>query len=98
ALRPGESLELVTSDVFDAPTGFVDRQTREDIRAHDRDVQALQRKKEIDWTAFMARRDRLMELNEEVRTVVAMQEGPGQKEVRRRLHERAAEREREARS
>lgn len=97
-LQPGESLELVTTDVFDAPSGFVDTQTREDIRAHDRDVQTLERKKEISWTAFMARRDRLMALNDEVRTLVAMQEVPVQQEVLRRLRERTAEQERGVRA
>jgi hypothetical protein len=97
-LRPGESLELVTADIFDAPSGFVDVPTREDIRAHDRDVHALRRKQDVDWEAFMARRDRLMELNEEVRTLVAMQEIPVQKEVLRRLRERVVESERGART
>src|SRR5262249_55018598 len=73
-LHPGESLELVTEDVFDAPSGIVDQQTRDDIRAHDRDTQTLRKKEEIDWDAFMERRDRLMALNDEVRTLVAMQE------------------------
>jgi energy-coupling factor transporter ATP-binding protein EcfA2 len=88
-LQPGESLELVTDEVFGAPSGFVDRQTREDIRAHDRDTQALRAKREIDWSAFLERRDRLMKLNEEVWTLVAMQEAPVRQEVHRRLRERA---------
>jgi hypothetical protein len=96
-LRPGQSLELVTTDIFQAPAGFVDQQTRDDLNAHDRDVQSLQRKNEIDWSAFLARRDRLMQLNDEVRTIVAMQEAPVQKDVLRRLRERIAEKEREAR-
>jgi hypothetical protein len=97
-LQPGESLELVTEDIFDAPSGFVDQQTRDDIRAHDRDTQTLRKKEEIDWDAFMTRRDRLMALNDEVRTVVAMQEVPVKQEVLRRLRERIAENEREARA
>jgi energy-coupling factor transporter ATP-binding protein EcfA2 len=97
-LRPGESLELVTDDIFQARYGFVDQPTRDDLDAHDRDVRNLERKKEIDWNAFMARRDRLMQLNDEVRTVVAMQEVRVQKEVLARLRERVAESEREARS
>jgi AAA domain, putative AbiEii toxin, Type IV TA system len=95
-LQPGESLELVTSDVFDAPSGFVDPQTRADIRAHDRDTQSLRAKKEIDWDGFMARRDRLMKLNDEVWTLVAMQEAPVKQEVLRHLRERAAAEESEA--
>jgi energy-coupling factor transporter ATP-binding protein EcfA2 len=97
-LQPGESLELVTTDVFDAPAGFVDKQTREDIRAHDRDIQTLRKKKEIDWDAFMTRRDRLMALNEEVVTLVAMQEVPVKQEVVRRMRERIAAKEGEART
>ena len=96
-LRPGESLELVTEDVFQARYGFVDQPTRDDLDAHDRDVRNLERKREIDWSAFMARRDRLMQLNDEVRTVVAMQEVRVQKEVLARLRERVAAPEREAR-
>jgi hypothetical protein len=95
-LRPGESLEVVTADVFNAPARFVDAQTRQDIEAHDRDVQTLRAKRDIDWDAFMLRRDRLMELNEEVRTLVAIQEVPVQKEVLRRLRERAGPEEPEA--
>jgi hypothetical protein len=97
-LQPGESLELVTEDVFGAPSGFVDQQTRDDIRAHDRDTQCLRKKEEINWAAFMARRDRLMALNDEVRTIVAMQEIPVKVEVLRKLRERIAENEREART
>lgn len=96
-LQPGESLELVTTDVFDAPSTFVDQQTRDNVVAHDNDVQTLRRKKEIDWHAFLARRDRLMALNEEVRVIVAMQEVPVKQEVTRRMRERAEENEREAR-
>jgi hypothetical protein len=87
-LQPGESLELVTTEIFQAPSGFVDAQTRHDIEAHDRDVQTLRRKRTIDWEAFLARRDRLMRLNEEVWTLVAMQEVPVREEVQRRLRER----------
>jgi energy-coupling factor transporter ATP-binding protein EcfA2 len=97
-LQPGESLELVTDDVFGAPSGFVDQQTRDDIRAHDRDTQTLRKKQEIDWSTFMTRRDRLMALNDEVRTLVAMQEVPVKQEVLRRMRERIAENEREART
>ncbi len=97
ALQPGQSLELVTTELFEAPAGFVDQPTRDDLAAHDRDVQALQRKSDVDWGAFLARRDRLMALNDEVRALVAMQEVPVQKEVLRRQRERIAETEREAR-
>ena len=97
ALQPGQSLELVTDDIFQARYGFVDQPTRDDLDAHDRDVRDLERKKEIDWDAFMARRERLAQLNEEVRAVVAMQEVRVQKDVLGRLRERVADQEREVR-
>ncbi len=92
-LRPGESLELVTEEIFQARYGFVDQPTRDALAAHDRDVRALERKKEIDWSAFLSRRAQLMELNDEVRTVVAMQEVRVQKDVETKLRERMAEEE-----
>ena len=92
-LRPGESLELVTEEIFQARYGFVDEPTRDALAAHDRDVRALERKKEIDWSAFLSRRAQLMELNDEVRTVVAMQEVRVQKDVETKLRERMAEEE-----
>jgi energy-coupling factor transporter ATP-binding protein EcfA2 len=94
ALHPGESLELVTEEIFQARYGFVDQPTRDALAAHDRDVQALERKKEIDWSAFLARRAQLMGLNDEVQTVVAMQEVRVQKDVQAKLRERAAGEER----
>lgn len=93
ALRPGESLELVTEDIFQARYGFVDQPTLDALAAHDRDVRALLRKKEIDWSAFLSRRAELMLLNDEVRTVVAMQEVPVQKDVQAKLRERRVEEE-----
>ncbi len=90
-LRPGESLELVTEEIFQARYGFVDQPTRDALAAQDRDVRALERKKEIDWSAFLSRRAQLMELNDEVQTVVAMQEVRVQKDVEAKLRERMAE-------
>ena len=55
ALQYGQSLELVTADIFQAPSGFVDQRTQDDLEAHDRDVQALQRKKEIDASSTPSR-------------------------------------------
>jgi energy-coupling factor transporter ATP-binding protein EcfA2 len=96
-LRPGQSLELVTSDIFQAPSGFVDQQTQDDVRAHDRDIIALRQKKDIDWETFFVRRERLMSLNAEVQTLVAMQEVPVKNEIVRRIRERIEQKEREAR-
>ena len=59
--------------------------TRDALDAHKRDVRRLQRKNDIDWDAFFLRRAGLMKLNDEVRTVVAMQEVPVREEVDRGL-------------
>jgi energy-coupling factor transporter ATP-binding protein EcfA2 len=93
ALEPGQSLEWVVTEVFQAQAGFVDPGTRDALDAHKRDVRKLQRKGDLDWEAFLARRDGLMKLNDEVRTVVAMQEVPVREEVDRRLLARGEARE-----
>jgi hypothetical protein len=95
-LEPGQSLEWVVSEIFQARTGFVDQQTRDDLDAHDRDIRQFQRKLEIDWDAFLARRDRLMRLNDEVRTVAAMQEVRVRAEIDRRLLARSGARKSQA--
>jgi hypothetical protein len=92
-LEPGQSLEWVVTEIFQAHAGFVDPGTRDALDAHKRDVRRLQRKNDIDWEAFLARRDGLMKLNDEVRTVVAMQEVPVREEVDRRLLARGEARE-----
>ena len=84
-LRPGESLELVTTDVFDAPAGFIDQETRDMLDEHKRDVRRYQRTGTMNWEAFFDRRAKLFELNDEVRTVVAMQEVPVRREVDDRM-------------
>jgi hypothetical protein len=86
-LQPGQSLELVAAEIFDAPSEFVDADTREKLEQHERDVKALQAEQEIDWSAFLARRAALMARNDEVRTVVAMQELPVRQRVQRKLRE-----------
>ena len=80
-LEPGQSLELVVSEIFDAEAGIIDEQTRDDLRAHKDDVRKLQRSASVDWTIFFERRRRLLELNDEVRTLVAMQEMPVRKGI-----------------
>jgi energy-coupling factor transporter ATP-binding protein EcfA2 len=84
-LEPGQSLEWVVTEIFEAQAGFVDQKTRGRLDAHKRDVRRLQRGGSTDWDAFLARRAELMALNDEVRTVVAMQEVPVRAEVDRRL-------------
>ncbi len=85
ALEPGQSLEWVVTEIFQAHAGFVDQATRDQLAEHDRDVRRAQRKAVIDWTAFLARRAKLMQLNDEVRTVVALQEAPLRGEIDRRM-------------
>ncbi|MCC6555246.1 MAG: AAA family ATPase [Polyangiaceae bacterium] len=87
-LRPGQSLELVASEIFDAPSEFVDEDTRAKLEAHERDVKALQRQAEINWETFALRRRELMGRNDEVRTAVSMQELPVRQTVQRALRER----------
>jgi len=87
-LEPGQSLEWVTTEIFQARTGFVDQQTRDDLEAHDRDVRRFQQKREIDWDAFFERRDRLLRLNEEVWTAVALQEVRVRGDIERELRAR----------
>jgi energy-coupling factor transporter ATP-binding protein EcfA2 len=86
-LEPGQSLELVTSEIFDVPAEFIDADTREKLAAHERDIRALERQGEIDWSAFLARRTELMRRNDEVRTAVSMQELPVRQAVLRRVRE-----------
>ncbi|MFT3774556.1 MAG: AAA family ATPase [Minicystis sp.] len=93
ALERGQSLELVTTDIFQAPSGFVDQWTRDALDVHKRDVRRFQRTGSIDWDAFLARRAELMKLNDEVRTVVAMQEVPIRTEIDRRMLAREESRE-----
>lgn len=92
-LERGQSLEWVTTEIFEASTGFVDAWTRDALGAHKRDVRRFQRSGSIDWDAFFARRAELMKLNDEVRTVVAMQEVPIRQEVDRRMLAREEARE-----
>ena len=85
ALEPGQSLEWVVTEIFQAHAGFVDQTTRDQLAEHDRDVRRAQRKGAIDWTAFLARRAKLMQLNDEVRTVVALREAPLRREIDQRM-------------
>jgi AAA domain, putative AbiEii toxin, Type IV TA system/AAA domain len=78
-LTPGQSLEWVIEEVFQADTGFIDVFTRDALRAHKDDIARLRRKEVFDaedWHAFLERRRKLLSLNEEVQAMVAMQEVP----------------------
>ena len=79
ALHPGQSLEWVIEEVFEAATGFIDARSREALRAHEADVARIRRKealRDVEWQAFVERRARLFAMGEEVQTMVAMQEVP----------------------
>ena len=87
-LEPGQSLEWVVEEVFGAETGFIDAYTRDALRAHRADIHRMRRKEPFgdgDWSAFLERRATLMRLNEQVQTVVAMQEVPVQRAIDARL-------------
>lgn len=83
-LEPGQSLEWVVEEIFGAETGFIDPWTRDALRAHRADIGRLRRKEDLGgegWRVFLERRAKLMRLNEQVQTVVAMQEVPVQSVV-----------------
>lgn len=88
-LSPGQSLEWVTAEIFEARTGFVDQKTRDLLDEHRRDITRFRRTKAMDWDAFLARRRELFELNDEVRVAVAMQEAPVRREVDEKMLARA---------
>jgi energy-coupling factor transporter ATP-binding protein EcfA2 len=89
-LEPGQSLEWVVASIFDAPTGIVDHETRDAIEEHQREVDALRRGDDVDWTRFLSRRDRLVALNDEVAAIVRITEAPVRKVVEARLLVKAA--------
>ncbi len=83
-LEPGQSLEWVVEEIFGAETGFIDPWTRDALRAHRADISRLRRKEDLGgegWRVFLERRAKLLHLNEQVQTVVAMQEVPVQSVV-----------------
>ncbi len=83
-LEPGQSLEWVVEEIFGAETGFIDPWTRDALRAHRADITRLRRKEDLGgegWRVFLERRAKLLRLNEQVQTVVAMQEVPVQSVV-----------------
>lgn len=90
ALEHGRSLEWVVSAIFEAPSGFVDDETRERLEAHLAGVTALRRGATMDWDAFLGARAWLLELNEEVRAVVASREVPVRGQIAAKIREHAA--------
>lgn len=93
-LEPGQSLEWVVEEIFGAETGFIDTWTREALRAHRADIARLRRKEpfgDAEWGAFLSRRAELFALNEQVQSVVAMQEVPVARAIEARLAEGQAE-------
>lgn len=87
-LEPGQSLEWVVEEIFGAQTGFLDPTTRAAIAAHRLDINRLRRKETLSgrgWEALLERRAQLMALNEEVQSVVAMQEVPVRALIEARL-------------
>lgn len=86
-LEPGQSLEWVVASIFDTPTGIIDAPTRGALEEHQRAVDALRRGVEVDWSAFLARRDHLVALNDEVAAIVRITEAPVRKVVEAKLKE-----------
>lgn len=90
SLEPGQSLEYVTEQVFGAPSTFIDEPTRRALDVHLDGVKAIRGNRECDMRAFREARDFLMNLNDEVRTIVAMREGPARNLVAQKLAEVAS--------
>lgn len=84
-LEHGQSLEWVVEEVFGAPSTFLDQETIDALARHKGYVDALRRSETIDWAAFQRVRAWLYDLNDEIRTVVAMREAP----VRRTIDQQA---------
>lgn len=84
-LEHGQSLSCVVEEVFETPSMFLDRKTRDALDQHARDVKALRTKKEIDWKSFIKTRQWLMGLNDEVASAVAMREVPVQRIIDAKL-------------
>lgn len=75
-LEHGQSLEWVVSEIFSAPSGFVDEATVDFLDVHERGINAIRAKKDLDWKKFKEAREFLVGLNEEVRAIVSMREVP----------------------
>lgn len=75
-LEHGQSLEWVVQEVFETPSTFLDQETIDALAQHKKDVDSLRRGESIDWAAFQKIRTWLYDLNDEIRTVVAMREAP----------------------
>lgn len=84
-LEAGQSLEYVVEKVFAAPSTFVDEPTRVALATHLDGVKALRGGAAADLEEFRKARAFLMSLNDEVRTIVVMREGPIRRLVEQQL-------------
>lgn len=78
-LRPGQSLEWVIEEVFDARTGFIDVISRRDLDDHKADIARLRRKEALtpdDWRRLVERRRRLFSYGDEMASMVGVLEVP----------------------
>ena len=73
-LEPGQSLAWVVKEVFGIEERFLDEGTERRLEEHERAVNTLAAGHPIDWPSFLALRRWLMDLNEQVATLVAMRE------------------------
>ncbi len=86
-LLPGQSLSWIVEEIFDTPSMFLDEETRTGLEAHERDVKALRARKPIEWEPFFINRRWLMDLNDEVASIVGMREVPIQALIRNKQEE-----------
>ncbi len=84
-ITPGLSLDWVTTEIFSAPIGIIDHETRAQLDQHDQMVRNIGKDKEINWADFFRLRDYLMNLNGEVAAIVAFREAPAHQKIARRL-------------
>ncbi|HVK66372.1 MAG TPA: hypothetical protein VM694_17935, partial [Polyangium sp.] len=73
-LEPGQSLAWVVKEVFGIEERFLDEGTERRLEEHERAVNTLAAGHPIDWPSFLVLRRELMDLNEQVATLVAMRE------------------------
>ncbi|HSN97354.1 MAG TPA: AAA family ATPase [Candidatus Nanopelagicales bacterium] len=89
-IEHGRSLEWVVDEIFSAPSGFVDQETRDRLATHLAGVNALRRGADVGWDGFLEARAWLLALNEEVRAVVASREVPVRGAIAAKVQERSA--------
>lgn len=78
-LHPGQSLEWVIEEVFEAKTGFIDAVSRRTLDDHKADIARLRRREVLtaeEWRRLIERRRRLFSFGDELASMVAVLEVP----------------------